>query len=261
MIFLNGPIGVGKSSLTKQLSEDLETPAFYEKVDDMPMLKEFYAAGEDSRESLAFPLQVAFLNYRYKQLRKGLYLQEEKGIKNTVYDSSLLSDGLMAGNLMRRGEFPEVMFDLYLDLTRSMQANVSGHPFSGFPDLVVFLDISFENMLAQIQERGRDMEVIDDDKRQYYYDVWKTYQDWYNSYNQSPIVTIDMNTTDYVHNNNDRINTLEKIEKRMRELNLLNSQEYDALLLKHKHELEALSNKKFKIIEEPFGENSKIKVI
>lgn len=75
MIYINSAIGFGKTSLTKILSDDLGTKAFYEKVDDMPMLKKFYSAGEKSRYSLAFQLQVAFLLYRYKQLREGLFLQ------------------------------------------------------------------------------------------------------------------------------------------------------------------------------------------
>lgn len=105
MIYVNAPISGGKTSLTRLLSEDLGTKAFYEKVEDMPMLKKFYSAGENSRLELAFPLQIGFLNYRYKQLREGLYLAESKNMHNTIYDSSLLSDGLMALNLYKRGSF------------------------------------------------------------------------------------------------------------------------------------------------------------
>lgn len=233
MIYINAPIALGKSTLTELLSADLKTKAFYERVDDMPILKKFYAAGEDSRLSLAFPLQIAFLNYRYQQLREGLHLAEMEGMKNTVYDSSLLSDGLMAFNLYKRGEFPEEEFRLYQELSQNMQANVSGHPFRGFPDVIIYLKGSFELMLEHIEYRGRDMETIDDDKKDYYHSVWETYNNWYQSYAQSPVITIDMDKYDYVNNSKDRRNVLEYIESKLNDVGLLSDNELAGLYLAH----------------------------
>lgn len=233
MIYINGIIGSGKTQLTELLSKDLGTKAFYEKVDDLGMLKKFYSAGEDSRLALAFPLQVAFLNYRYQQLREGLHLAETEGMTNTIYDSSLLSDGLMAFNLYKRGEFPEEEFRLYQELSQNMQANVSGHPFSGFPDVVIYLDCSFDLMLEHIVGRGRDMEAIDDDKKDYYHSVWETYDNWYQSYAQSPVITIDMNKYDYVNNSKDRRNVLEYIESKLADFGLLSDNELAGLYMEH----------------------------
>lgn len=233
MIYINGIIGSGKTQLTRLLSKDLGTKAFYEKVDDLGMLKKFYSAGEDSRLALAFPLQVAFLNYRYQQLREGLYLAETKGMKNTVYDSSLLSDGLMALNLYKRGEFPEEEFRLYQELSQNMQSNVSGHPFRGFPDVVIYLDCSFDLMLKHIKGRGRDMETIDDDKKDYYHSVWETYNNWYQSYSQSPVITIDMDKYDYVNNSKDRRNVIEYIESKLNDFGLLSDNELAGLYMAH----------------------------
>ena len=233
MIYVNAPIGLGKSTLTELLSKDLKTKAFYERVDDMPILKKFYAAGEDSRLSLAFPLQVAFLNYRYQQLREGLHLAETEGMKNTIYDSSLLSDGLMAFNLYKRGEFPKEEFRLYQELSQNMQANVSGHPFRGFPDVIIYLKGSFELMLEHIESRGRDMEAIDDDKKDYYHSVWETYDNWYQSYAQSPVITIDMDKYDYVHNSKDHRKVLEYIESKLADFGLLSDNELAGLYLAH----------------------------
>lgn len=233
MIYINAPIGIGKSSLTTLLANDLKTKAFYENVEGLPMLKKFYASGEASRYALAFPLQVAFLNYRYQQLREGLHLAEVKGMKNTVYDSSLLSDGLMALNLYKRGEFPKEEFRLYQELSQNMQANVSGHPFRGLPDVVIYLKSSFDLMLNHISARGRAMEAIDDDKCAYYHSVWETYNNWYDSYSQSPVITIDMDKYDYVNNEKDRFKVLNYIERNLNELGLLSDTELSAQYLKH----------------------------
>lgn len=242
MIYVNAAIGAGKSSLTKILSEDMGTKAFYEKVDNMPMLKKFYATGADSRLSLAFPLQIAFLNYRYQQLREGLYLAQQ-GMRNTVYDSSLLSDGLMAGNLYRSGQFPQEEYDLYLDVSKNMQANVSGHPFNGYPDLVVYLGMSFDTMLEHIEERGRGMEELDEDKIEYFHTVWDMYNSWVDSYSSSAIVKIDMDKVDYVHNIEDRVKVLDMIEDKLYSISLLNDVELEELRGKHNNMLSLVTDK------------------
>ena len=221
MIYIQAPIGVGKTALTTYLSEDLQTTGFYEKVDEMPMLKEFYADGSKSRDDKSFALQIAFLNYRYKQLRQAIHLQMTQGERNTVFDSSLLSDSLMAFNLYKRGEFPEAMYNLYIDLNRNMVDNVAGHPFNGTPDLIVFLDAPFELMLERIAMRGRAMETSDPGLEDYYRSVWETYQAWYDSYSRSVVMRIDAGRYDFVHDETDRMAVLDAIEDKLESLGCL----------------------------------------
>lgn len=237
MIYINAAIGAGKTSLTELLVKDLGTKGYYEKVDNMPMLTKFYSAGKDSRYQLAFALQCAFLNLRYQQLREGLYLAEEKGQRNLVYDSSLLSDGLMAKNLFKRGEFPKEEYNLYLELAQNMQANVSGHPFSGFPNLVVYLDIPFDLMLQHITGRARAMEVTDPSLIDYYKSVWKTYRHWADSYSQSAMVTIDMSKYDFVNDLADREAVLDLIEHKLIEIGQLTQADYDKIISNRKQTL------------------------
>lgn len=229
MIYVNAPIGIGKTSLTKILTKDLGTKGYYENVDDIPMLQDFYNAGEDSRKQYSFALQIAFLNYRYQQLREGLYLAETQGMANTVFDSSLLSDGLMALNLYKRGEFPQNMYDLYINLNQNMVANVSGHPFNGHPDLIIYLDAPFELMLEHIKKRGRDMEVTDPELVDYYHSVWETYKHWYEGYSQSNVLRIDMSKYDFVNNVTDRNKVLDMIEQRLVELGKLSKDEFQSI--------------------------------
>lgn len=229
MIYIQAPIGVGKTELTKYLTKDLGTTGFYEKVDNMPMLKEFYSQGSKSRDDMSFALQIAFLNYRYKQLREAIYLQETKGMRNTVFDSSLLSDSLMAFNLYKRGEFPEVMYNLYIDLNRNMVDNVAGHPFNGTPDLIVYLDAPFGLMLRHIAERGRKMETTDPQLKDYYRSVWETYDHWYKGYSRSVVLRIDMSRYDFVRSVDDRRDVLDQIENKLVELGDLTPDEHTAI--------------------------------
>lgn len=229
IIYINSPIGMGKTSLTHILTEKFGTKGFYENVDDIPMLKDFYSAGEESRSEMSFRLQIAFLNYRYQQLREGLYLQQEYNVKNTVYDSSLLSDGLMALNLYKRGEFDETAYRLYTELSQNMQANVSGHPFTGLPNLVIYLHGDFDLMLKHIVKRGREMEALDPDLINYYKSVWETYEAWNESFGGTSKIVIDMNQYDFVNNIEDRIVVLREIYKTLRDLGQLSSVQYTEL--------------------------------
>jgi deoxyadenosine/deoxycytidine kinase len=63
-IVIEGPIGVGKTSLTKLLSEELKARLILEKTEDNPFLKEFY----QNPKQFAFQTQVFFLLSRYRQL-------------------------------------------------------------------------------------------------------------------------------------------------------------------------------------------------
>lgn len=223
MIYAQGVISSGKSSLTKILSDVLGTKAYYEEVDKMPALKAFYAEGEESRKDLSFFLQIAFLNYRYGQL------QHAKEERNSILDSSLLSDALMAKNLYDRGEFPEIQYFEYRKLAKRMISNVNGKPFDGFPELIIFIDVPFELMLEHIEKRGREMEEIDDDKRAYYKSVWDIYQSWYKSYAEAPVLRIDMTKYDFVNSMSDRKIVLTQILERMVSLSMLSESEYEKI--------------------------------
>lgn len=232
MLYINAPIGIGKTSLAKILSKDLGTKAFLEEPEKIPLLNSFYEDGGISREMKSFAVQIEFLDYRYEQLLEGMYLKQE-GMNNTVYDSSLISDGIMSHNLYNRGEFPEVLYKDYLRLNNIMQRNVAGHPFMG-PDLIIYLDAPFERMLDNIALRGRKMETQDPELKEYYRSVWQIYRDWYNAYGDTPTMKIDMTDTDFVNNKADQTKVLDKIENELVSLGKLSQDEFENIKLKRK---------------------------
>jgi len=61
---VNAPIGMGKTSLTKILTEQLGTKGFYENVDDIPMLNDFYSDGNESRSENSFRLQINITSFK-----------------------------------------------------------------------------------------------------------------------------------------------------------------------------------------------------
>lgn len=224
MIFINAPIAIGKTSLAKILSKDLGTHAFLEVPEKIPLLNDFYSDGKLSREIKSFAVQIEFLDYRYEQLMEGVFLAQA-GENNTVYDSSLISDATMSKNLYNRGEFPEILYTDYLRLNNVMQRNVSGHPFMG-PDLIVYLEAPFEQMLSNIKKRGREMETTDPKLVEYYKSVWNIYRDWYQSYGQSPVLKLDVTDIDFVNDIDTRNNVLNKIEEKLISLGKLTPEEF-----------------------------------
>ncbi|KRK71777.1 deoxynucleoside kinase [Lacticaseibacillus nasuensis] len=229
MIYILGSIGAGKTSLTKILAEDLAAPAYYEDVEGngmiANMLAKFYSAGEDSRKTTGTILQIAFLTFRYQQLKKAV-TQE-----NAVMDSSLESDYVMASQLHQHGEIDDVDFNVYVTLSQEMQANVNGSPWNGLPDLAVYLKIDPEHEIDEIQSRGREMEDIREKPElvDYYHRVNQAYRDWSKGYTRSTLLTIDRDQFDFVNNAADRAAVLDQIEGKLVELGKLAPKRFDAL--------------------------------
>lgn len=242
MIYIQGPIGSGKTSLARLLSADLKTHCYLEDPGKIPGLKNFYNNGKISRELQSFVVQIEFLSFRYQQHLDGLYRQQE-GERNIIYDSSLDSDSLMAKNLYNRGEFPEQLYKDYVKLNQVMQTNIGGHPFHG-PDMVIFLDLPFELMLKHISKRGRKMETTDQKLIEYYKSVWDIYQAWYLTHGSTPVIRVDLGKYDYVNSKNDLKIVLNQIESSMQEYGLLNDFELSQLIAKHNHHLPTLDEAK-----------------
>lgn len=229
MIYIMAPIGGGKSSLTKLLSDDLGSTPYYEDISGNSMigsmLEKFYAAGKDSRKRTGAMLQIAFLVFRYNQLKKAV--MEE----NAVLDSSLESDFIMAKQLHDHGEIDDVDYNIYVTLSQEMQSNVNGMPWNGLPDLAVYLKIDPEHEIEEIQSRGRGMEDIRKDPKlvDYYHRVNKAYREWAKGYTRGLMLTIDRDKYDFVNNEEDRNTVLNMIESKLVELGKLSPERFEEI--------------------------------
>jgi deoxyadenosine/deoxycytidine kinase len=229
MIYILGSIGAGKTSLTKILAKDLAAPAYYEQIENngliSQMLKKFYAAGEKSRKTTGAILQIAFLTYRYQQLKQAIKQ------KNAVMDSSLESDFVMATQLHQNGEIDDIDYQIYVTLSQEMQSNVNGSPWNAFPDLAIYLKISPEHELKKIQQRGRTMEDSQQNPelKKYYFRVNQAYQNWAKGYSHSILLTIDRDRLDFVNNLKDRNLVLNQIERKLVDLGKLAPQKFQAI--------------------------------
>lgn len=191
MIVLAGMIGAGKTTYTQALSEHLGTQPFYEAVENNPILDKFY----DNPKKWAFSLQIFFLNKRFKSIKKALTDD------NNVLDRSIYEDALFTQVNVEQGNIDEQNFKIYLELLENMMDELKGMPKKA-PDLLIYLDGSFETILKHIKKRNRDYEQWDNDPDllEYYRLLWSKYKGWYEDYDKSPKMKIDIDRYDIINN-------------------------------------------------------------
>ena len=100
MIIVDGVVGVGKSSLMEILAEELNLTVFPEPVMDNPLLPKFY---EDMKK-YGFPLQVFFLNNRFRMIK------EAQRLNGAIMDRAIYGDVIFAKMLVTRHKFKKRSF-------------------------------------------------------------------------------------------------------------------------------------------------------
>lgn len=214
VITIAGFIGGGKSSLAKILSEHLNSEAFYESVDDNPILPLFYTASKEeiSLNRYPFLLQLWFLNTRFKSIKRALTN------KNNVLDRSIYEDLYFCQVNYELGRISELEFEIYKSLLNNMLEELDELPKKA-PDLMIYLKGKFETFLSRIVGRGREYE-LDEELYDYYYKLWQGYDNWIQEYyTLSEIVVIDIDKYDYVNNQEDKKEVLKLITDALNTIN------------------------------------------
>lgn len=187
VIITAGMIGVGKTTLTAKIADHLHTKAFFEPVGENPVLPLYY---KDPKQ-YGFLLQIYFLNKRFSMIKQAL------NDDNNVLDRSIYEDALFTKENNAEGNISDTELDVYLKLLDNMMSDLNKLPKKA-PDLMVYSETSFETILYRIKKRGRDYEQIDNNPelKDYYYKMWSAYQDWYQEYDASPKMKIDLDKYD-----------------------------------------------------------------
>ena len=214
VITIAGFIGGGKSSLAKILSEHLNSEAFYESVDDNPILPLFYTASKEEINLNRYPflLQLWFLNTRFKSIKRALT------DKNNVLDRSIYEDLYFCQVNYELGRISELEFEIYKSLLNNMLEELDELPKKA-PDLMIYLKGNFETFLSRIVGRGREYE-LDEELYDYYYKLWQGYDNWIQEhYTLSEVVVIDIDKYDYVNNQEDKKEVLKLITDALNTIN------------------------------------------
>ena len=193
-IAIEGPIGVGKTSLAEIIADKLNTRKALEDFQENPFLDNFY----DNIEEYAFQTQMFFLLQRYKQQQEIKQLDVMQ--KGVVTDYMFDKDRLFASFTLSGPEM-----ELYSRVADILEQDIIK------PDLVVYLQADTPLLMQYIKKRGRDLEkgVTSD-----YIDlVNQRYQEFFVNYEDTPLLIINTNNIDFVENPRDLDELLEIIQK------------------------------------------------
>lgn len=210
VIVLAGTIGAGKSSLTEIISEHLGSEAFYESVDDNEVLPLFYA----DPKKYAFLLQIYFLNKRFDSIKQAL------SHENNVLDRSIYEDSLLFHLNADLGRANETEVKVYDSLLENMLQELPYAAQKKRPDLLVHIKISFPKMLERIKRRGRTYEQVEQDPAlyDYYKELNRRYETWFEEYNESPKIQIDGDQYDFIESEEAKNQVIQLIEQKLAEI-------------------------------------------
>lgn len=198
-ICIDGVVGAGKSTLGEILAKELNLEFFKEPVLDNPLLDKFYY----DKKRYSFPLQVFFLNKRFKMIKEA----DELG--GCIMDRSIYGDVIFAKMLMEDGDMTPEEFDLYEELLHNMLEHVKR------PRLMIYLENSVDKAIEKIERRGRDYEQIV--PRRYWESLNKNYKEYFENYNISDILVINVDNLDIKDNPEDRRYFIDTVKAKLKE--------------------------------------------
>jgi deoxyadenosine/deoxycytidine kinase len=191
-IVVEGPIGVGKTSLARRLAASLSGEVILEQVDENPFLERFYRSGRNA----ALPAQLFFLFNRARQME--VFRQSDLFATVRVADFHLDKDRLFAELNLDREEL-----ELYRQISEKLDIE------SPVPDLVVYLQASVDALLARIARRGIPYERMID--RRYLERLTDAYSRYFHNYDKGPLLMVNASSIDPIHNEADYAALLQQI--------------------------------------------------
>ena len=193
-IAIEGPIGVGKTSLAQALGLRLGARIVLEDTDSNPFIARFY----QDPEKYAFPVQLYFLLTRYNQQRQ--LAQQDLFAQATVTDYLLAKDRIFA----RLNLDPDELV-LYEGVYRLLDGQLAK------PDLVVYLRARVEVLAERLRKRNRTFERHIG--IEYLERVSAAYRDFFFYYDETPLLVVDSTEIDFVADPGDLEDLLREIDR------------------------------------------------
>lgn len=180
-IAVEGPIGVGKTTLAKRLAQTFNYQILLEKADENPFLERFYA----NRRQAALATQLFFLFQRSQQI------QDIR--QNDLFEQVRVADFLIEKDrLFAEVNLEEEELKLYQQVYDQMTLDAPT------PDLVIYLQAPSDVLLQRIANRGISSEQnIDND---YLEQLNEAYRSFFHYYDQAPLLIVNASHIDLVNN-------------------------------------------------------------
>lgn len=191
-IVVEGPMGVGKTSLATRLAQRFNADTLFEQPQENPFLERFY----QSREKYALPTQLHFLFQRSQQMKT---MQQRDLFHSTVIGDFLLEKDRLFAQLNLDKDELTLYEKIYSHLSPEMPR----------PDLVIYLQAPVSVLINRIRRRGIDAELnVHGDYLESLCDI---YSQFFHSYTRSPLLVVNAENINYVDSVDDFNMLLEHI--------------------------------------------------
>jgi len=191
-IAVEGPIGVGKTSVTERLAERLDATRVLEDWSQNPFLKSFY----DAKAGAAFQVELFFLLSRYRQQQE--LVQRNLFKQFTISDYVFEKSKIFAYLNLEDSELliHEKLYNLLAETAPK-------------PDLVVYLQASTDVLMKRIRARGRPEEVRLSEE--YLAEVNRAYNYYFFHYAATPLLVVNSSDVDFVTSTTDLDDLIKQI--------------------------------------------------
>lgn len=198
-IAIAGNIGSGKTTLTTMLAKHYGWEPQYEAVDYNPYLEDYYK----DIPRWSFNLEVYFLKQRFRNL-----LEIAQSEKTVIQDRSIFEGVyVFTANNYDMGYLSDRDYATYMELFESMLT------LAKYPDLMIYLRASVPHLVGNIQKRGRDYEQTM--QIEYLENLNRRYEDFIYRQYKGDVITIDVDTLDFLHRPKDFASILDRIDARL----------------------------------------------
>jgi deoxyadenosine/deoxycytidine kinase len=183
-VVIEGNIGAGKTTLASKIADQFNARLILEHFADNPFLPKFYK----EPDKYSFPLELSFLASRYKQLKEELVPQDLfKAF--TIADYYFMKSLVFAASTLDGDEYNlyrQIFYIIYGSLPK--------------PDIFVYLHLTPDRLLQNIEKRGRNYETsITSD---YLQKIQDSYFTFFRQNPENKYLVIDINGIDFVANEN-----------------------------------------------------------
>ncbi|MGH7809079.1 MAG: deoxynucleoside kinase [Candidatus Binatia bacterium] len=191
-IVVEGPIGVGKTSLAKILANEFQARTIFERIEDNPFLPKFYR----SRETYAFQNQTFFLLNRYQQ--------QMELAQHDLFNQSVIADYLFAKDqIFATLTLSVEELNLYQQIYALLNTRVPK------PDLVVYLQARPEVLYKRVKKRDKKYER--GVTFEYLTEVAQAYNQFFFHYDESPLLVVNTSEIDFVASSKDLADLVKEI--------------------------------------------------